>query len=610
MAKFVLAGKTDCPYYAKVELLADRLQRSLPHFRIHKISILPDEWQDWLQDTCIKNSWKHEESPLVWRELVHQGGKGVYLGGFNDFLEHCQNFYNITSDMSEELMQSIAEENLETKLNLIMEEQHRASLIQPLHIWISSALNPTCNMLIPSLLSAEVLSQASAISLHLLDLEGNEEELESLKMETEDLALPLLHQVTIHTDLQEAFQKAEIILLLDDRLSEDAKDAQPHQKIKALADLYTEYGRLIEARANGDVKVIVSGGSLVNLRCSFLLKACSIDSSHFVAVATQLENEARAAIANKLKVRTSEVTDVIVWGDVGDGFYIDLQRAHVFNYDGPIKGPPFFSQPVLEIIYDREWVENDFQDIVRCQQTALVSKTCRGADMSNANGILTLLKAWNGMATPSQMFSVGVLYAVPVIFTDGQWSMVPDVTVGEDLKQRLQLSASELRKKMSNEETVTSNENAAASDDKTTSNENTGASNENTTTSNENTGASNENTTTSNENTGASNENTAASDDNTTTSNENTGASNENTRASNENTAMSNETIAMANENTTMSDEKAAPSNENAAMSDDTTTSSENTAASNEKAATSDENATSNENTVTSNENPTDEEKA
>ncbi|XP_077368463.1 putative malate dehydrogenase 1B isoform X3 [Festucalex cinctus] len=457
MAKFVLAGKTDCPYYAKVELLADRLQRSLPHFRIHKISILPDEWQDWLQDTCIKNSWKHEESPLVWRELVHQGGKGVYLGGFNDFLEHCQNFYNITSDMSEELMQSIAEENLETKLNLIMEEQHRASLIQPLHIWISSALNPTCNMLIPSLLSAEVLSQASAISLHLLDLEGNEEELESLKMETEDLALPLLHQVTIHTDLQEAFQKAEIILLLDDRLSEDAKDAQPHQKIKALADLYTEYGRLIEARANGDVKVIVSGGSLVNLRCSFLLKACSIDSSHFVAVATQLENEARAAIANKLKVRTSEVTDVIVWGDVGDGFYIDLQRAHVFNYDGPIKGPPFFSQPVLEIIYDREWVENDFQDIVRCQQTALVSKTCRGADMSNANGILTLLKAWNGMATPSQMFSVGVLYAgpydlpgdivfsVPVIFTDGQWSMVPDVTVGEDLKQRLQLSEKDVK---------------------------------------------------------------------------------------------------------------------------------------------------------------------
>lgn len=27
---------------------------------------------------------------MVWRELVEQGGKGMLLGGFNDFLEHCQ----------------------------------------------------------------------------------------------------------------------------------------------------------------------------------------------------------------------------------------------------------------------------------------------------------------------------------------------------------------------------------------------------------------------------------------------------------------------------------------------------------------------------------------
>ncbi|XP_057675273.1 putative malate dehydrogenase 1B isoform X2 [Corythoichthys intestinalis] len=469
MAKFVLAGKTNCPYYAKAELLADRLQRSLPDFRIHKISILPDEWQDWLEETCVKNGWNHEESPLVWRELVHQGGKGVFLGGFCDFLEHCQNYYNITSDMSEELMQNIAEENLVTKLDLIMEDEHRASLVQPLHIWISSALNTTCNMLLPSLLSADVLSQASAISLHLLDLEGNEEELQSLMMETEDLALPLLHQVTIHTDLREAFQKAEIVLLLDERSLEGdpAERGQDQKAIKAVVDLYTEYGRLIGTRANNNVKVIVSGGSLVNLKCSVLLKACSIDSSHFVAVATQLENQARAAIANKLKVRTSEVTDVIVWGDVGDSFYVDLQRANVFNFDGPTKGPPFFSQPILEIVYEREWVEKDYQEIVRSQEAAVISKTGHGADMSTANGILTLLKAWNGTSAPTQMFSVGILctdlydlptdvvLSVPVVFKNGRWSALPGLTVGDDLKHKLDLSASQLRAKISGEVTTT-----------------------------------------------------------------------------------------------------------------------------------------------------------
>ncbi|XP_061841099.1 putative malate dehydrogenase 1B isoform X2 [Nerophis lumbriciformis] len=466
MAKFVLAGKTDCPYYAKAELLADRLQNSLPNFRIHKMSILPDEWKDWLEETCTRNGWTHEESPLVWRELVHQGGKGVFLGGFGDFLEHCQKYYDVTSYMAEELMLSIAAENLVTKLDLIEEEQHHASLIHPQHVWISRALNPTCNMLIPSLLSAEVLPQASTVSLHLLDVDGNEEELQSVKMETEDLALPLLHKVTIHTDLKDAFQDADIILLLDDGWSreEPSKDEEEPLNINAIADLYTQYGQLIGAKAKAEVKVIVSSGSLVNLRCSFLLNACSTDKSRIVAMATQLENKARAAIANKLKVRTSEVTDVIVWGDVGESFDLDLQRAKVFNYDGPVKGPPFFFQPVLEIIYDNEWLETTFLDIVHSQQAAVVSKTCRGADMSTANGILTLLKAWNGASIPNQVYSVGVLctghydlpgdvvLSVPVTFADGLWSAVPDVTVGDDLKQKLLLSASELRKKMTKQE--------------------------------------------------------------------------------------------------------------------------------------------------------------
>ncbi|XP_053170584.1 putative malate dehydrogenase 1B [Scomber japonicus] len=461
MAKFVLAGKTNCPHYAKAELLADSLSRSLPNFTVHKISILPDDWKEWLEATCERNDWKHEQSPLIWRELVDQGGKGMLLGGFSDFLEHCQEYYSITSDMPTNIMLSVAAENLETKINLIMDEQHRVSLFQPLQIWISSALSPVCHILIPNLLSAEVFPQVSAICLHLLDLDGNEEGLQWLKMETEELALPLLHQVAIHTDLEQAFQEADVILLLDEWWSDDTEnedEEEKKRKIKEISDRYTEYGRLIDARANKEVKVIVSGSSFVNLRCSLLLNnASSIDSRHFVTMATQLENEARAVMAKKLKVRTSDITDVIVWGNISGSFYIDLQRAKVFNYDGPIKGPPFFSQPVLEVFHDRKWLETEFQDFVRCQRAAVVSKTCHRAAMSATNGILTVLKAWNGTSRPDEVFSLGVLcsghnnlpdgvvLSVPVTFADGKWSVLFEVTVGDELKEKLQLSASELR---------------------------------------------------------------------------------------------------------------------------------------------------------------------
>ena len=39
-----IAGKADCPYYAKVELLGDTLAKNLPDFNLHKIVLQPNEW--------------------------------------------------------------------------------------------------------------------------------------------------------------------------------------------------------------------------------------------------------------------------------------------------------------------------------------------------------------------------------------------------------------------------------------------------------------------------------------------------------------------------------------------------------------------------------------
>ncbi|XP_029924404.1 putative malate dehydrogenase 1B [Myripristis murdjan] len=467
MAKFVLAGKADCPFYAKAELLADKLQGSLPNFSIHKICIHPDEWEEWLEVTCRANGWKHQQSPLIWRDLVHRGGKGMLLGGFSDFLEHCQDYYNITLEMPTDLMLKIAAENLETKMKLIVEEERRVSLLQPFHIWITSALSPACHMLIPDLLSSDVFPHVSAVSLHLLDLDGDEEALQGLRMETEDMALPLLHQVTVHTDLEQAFEGADVILLLDDRWpdggdaekkEEDEEEEEKRRQVRRISERYLHYGRLIAERAKREVKLIVAGDSFANLRCSVLLdNAHSIDSCRFVTVATQLEYEARAVIAKKLKVRTSDITDVIVWGNISGSFYVDLQRAKVFNFDGAIKGPAFFSQPVLEMLYDRKWLETEFQDLVGCRRADVVSKTRQGAAMSAVNGILAVLKAWNGACGQDEVLSLGVkcqghynlpdgiVFSIPVTFKDGKWSPLPDVTIQDEMRERLQLSADELR---------------------------------------------------------------------------------------------------------------------------------------------------------------------
>lgn len=195
--------------------------------------------------------------------------------------------------------------------------------------------------------------------------------------------------MTTDTDLERAFRKADVILLLDDggHDGENEGEEVKKKKVKVISERYKEYGQLIDATAKETVKVIVSGDSFLNLRCSLLVdSARSIDSHQFIAAAAQLENEAKAVLGKKMRMRPSgiscelvdscsccilapapeikdesilmsspsaDITDVIVWGNISGTFYIDLQRAKVFNHDGPITGPAFFSQPLLSIFPDR-----------------------------------------------------------------------------------------------------------------------------------------------------------------------------------------------------------------------------------------------------------------
>ncbi|KAJ8350309.1 hypothetical protein SKAU_G00254390 [Synaphobranchus kaupii] len=457
MAKFVLAGKADCPYFAKAEILADFLQRNLPNFSIHKIRQQPKDWQRWLEDTCGQNGWKHEASPIVWRELIDRGGRGLLLGGFSDFLEHVQGYYGITPDMSTALMLEIATENQQAVELCRKEEKHHRSLIQPKHIWISSSLNLTCYHLIPLLCDPEVLCDIPALWLHLLDVDGSIAALEGLRMEAEDLACPRIHQVSVHTCLDHAFLHAHVVVFLDE-LNPDQEEDEERTLLRKTVEHFQCYGQLMEAEACKDVRVIVAGNSFINLKVSVLLEnAPSLDSSHFVGIATQLESEARAQIAQKLKVKSADVRDVIVWGNISGSFHIDLQRSKVLQFESAVWGPPGFSLPVPEMIFDQKWLESDFLNFVGSQRTTVTSKTQRTAALSAANGIAAVLKAWDSDSTPGELCSLGVLstgqfgipaglvFSMPVSFQGGSWSALPDITISEELQSNLQAAANQLR---------------------------------------------------------------------------------------------------------------------------------------------------------------------
>ncbi|NWI67745.1 MDHC protein, partial [Todus mexicanus] len=401
----VLAGRADCPHYARAELLADYLQANLPNFRVHKITQHPDKWEQWLHGICEVNRWEHTQSPIIWRELLDRGGKGLLLGGVDAFLEYAQHYYGITSTMLAEEMLAIAEENLQAHIEIEKEEEETKSHIKPLQIWITSASTPICYHLIPLLASGEAFGMTTEISIHLLDSDQFKEVLCGIVMEAEDMAFPLLHSISEHTEIDQAFIKADIIIVLDDVLLNS--EVQPLENcIREVGEICQVYASLIEKNAKSEVRVISSGKTFVNLKAMMIMQyGPSIKPENVIAIATPWESAAKATLARKLSMNVGGVKDVIVWGNISGCKYIDLSHAKLYGYDSAIWGPADFPRPLLNMVYDSKWIHSEFLSA----QSSLSSRVCRCVGMLPAHAIATTLRHWYHGSPPGEVISVGVL---------------------------------------------------------------------------------------------------------------------------------------------------------------------------------------------------------
>ncbi|XP_063093424.1 putative malate dehydrogenase 1B isoform X10 [Cavia porcellus] len=343
MAKFVIAGKADCPYYAKAELLADYLQKNLPDFQIFKITQHPDVWEEWLKEVCEKNKWSHKKSPIVWRELLDRGGKALLLGGYNDFLEHAQHDYRDDDDNCSREPGGTQRKSIE-----------------------------------------EGIPERPGQPLTGLD-----------------------HQRVHAGGLQP-----------DPRPGERGSLRQPH---RAQPDPVRPAGGGGAAARPG------AGGAGPG-------GAPAARRGPVHARRGRLPRGARGRDAGRAG-GVRGIKNVIIWGNITGNNYADLRQARAYEQESAVWGPPPFSRPVLEVIFDREWVKNEFM-------TTLKTLTATGRHFGGilaAHSIGTTLKYWYQGSFPGEIVSLGVLsegqfgipegivFSMPVKFENGTWAVLTDL---------------------------------------------------------------------------------------------------------------------------------------------------------------------------------------
>lgn len=256
-------------------------------------------------------------------------------------------------------MRKMAEENKAYKIEEDKEEEAIKALSHPLNVCITNASNQVCYNLINAMARGDIFGETTEISLHLLDDKANMESLEGLRMEAMDLAHGLLREIIVTSDVSKAFQGCDAIIVMDDLVQKEKESRDNF--VKRSVEHHVKYAKVINEKAKKEVKVLLTGTGPTNLNIYMMIQnAPSIPKQNIVGLSRTLENNAKSVVGEKLNVNPSGVVDLIVWGNINGGTYIDLSKCRVHGYDGAIWGPPSFSLPAVEMIWDKKWMENEF----------------------------------------------------------------------------------------------------------------------------------------------------------------------------------------------------------------------------------------------------------
>ncbi len=261
------------------------------------------DWPSWLQEQCTANGWTHSSSPLVWRELVDRGGKGLYLGGLEEFTEYAAHYYNVQPTTDAALEGAIAAENHATFESDQLQAAN-APKLNLLRVAITNASSSTAYHLSELIATGNVFGDEQKVALQLYDL-NKKSELEGLKMELEDLASPLLIKVIVATTLQEVYNSVTTAFILD-----FPYEGTETQVDSTVLNRYHDYAKTIDFCSSKVVRVIVSG-SYGNLGASIIAKyATSITRSNIIAASCLVEQQAKSIVAQKLLVNGSDISQV------------------------------------------------------------------------------------------------------------------------------------------------------------------------------------------------------------------------------------------------------------------------------------------------------------
>jgi malate dehydrogenase len=289
--------------------------------------------------------------------------------------------------------------------------------------------------------SGQMLGGDTEIDLRLLEIPDAQKAAEGTAMELVDCAFPLLKNIDITADPNEAFDGVNVALLIGARPR--SKGMERADLLEANGQIFKPQGKALNDNAADDVKILVVGNPANTNALIAQSNAPDIPAERFTAMTRLDENRAVAMLANKLDVAVTDVQDLVVWGNHSPTMFPDLFNAKVNG------------QSAVEAVDDMDWYENEYMPNVGKRGAAIIEARGASSAASAANAAIDHVHDWvlgadglRSMAISSNGWygiDEGLMCSVPVRCSGGHYEVVEGLEVGDFAQSKLDITVGELR---------------------------------------------------------------------------------------------------------------------------------------------------------------------
>jgi malate dehydrogenase len=311
-------------------------------------------------------------------------------------------------------------------------------MASPVNVVVTGAAGQIGYAILFRIASGQMLGDTK-VRLKLLEIPQAVKAAEGTAMELDDCAFPLLDGVDIYDDAKQAFDGANVCLLIGARPR--SKGMERADLLEANGGIFKPQGEAINAGAADDVRILVVGNPANTNALIAMSNAPDVPRERFTAMTRLDENRAVAMLARKVGAGVSDVNDLVIWGNHSPSMFPDLFNAKVNG-----------ERAVDQV--DMGWYENEYMPAVGKRGAAIIEARGASSAASAASAAIDHVKDWvqgadglRSMAVPSHGeygVAEGLVSSFPVRCSGGDYEIAEGLDVDEFAQSKIDITVKEL----------------------------------------------------------------------------------------------------------------------------------------------------------------------